>query len=73
MRYKAGLGPSMLLCPETYTWHPLEECLPILEKSKYSRLNPDPSAVDANRFENINEVSVISFVTFNFCLSVIMF
>ncbi|XP_052122954.1 arginyl-tRNA--protein transferase 1 isoform X2 [Frankliniella occidentalis] len=58
MRYKAGLSPSMLLCPETYTWHPIEECLPLLDKKKYSRLEPNPSVVDGNAFDNINELVV---------------
>ena len=36
--------PSDLLCPETYVWVPIEQCLPSLEKSKYCRFNQDPEA-----------------------------
>lgn len=57
MRYKAGLSPSFLLCPETYMWYPIEHCLPLLDKQKYSRLEPDPSAVDTNLLNDVNEVS----------------
>ncbi|XP_028936418.1 arginyl-tRNA--protein transferase 1 isoform X2 [Ornithorhynchus anatinus] len=46
MRYKGQYRPSDLLCPETYVWVPIEQCLPVLEKSKYSRFNPDPKAVN---------------------------
>ncbi|XP_015119083.1 arginyl-tRNA--protein transferase 1 isoform X2 [Diachasma alloeum] len=46
MRYKAKIKPSFLLCPETYTWHPIEKCTPKLDKHKYSRLNEDIDALD---------------------------
>jgi len=38
MKYKGQFHPSDLLCPETYTWHPLSKALPLLEKQKYVRL-----------------------------------
>nr|XP_028682778.1 arginyl-tRNA--protein transferase 1 isoform X11 [Macaca mulatta] len=41
--------PSDLLCPETYVWVPIEQCLPSLENSKYCRFNQDPEAVDEDR------------------------
>lgn len=59
MRYKGAYSPSFLLCPEVYTWHPIESCLPLLERSKYSRLNEDPQAKDANLPENLNGVSIL--------------
>jgi len=31
-----------LACPEVFTWHPIEECVELLDKSKYSRLAPNP-------------------------------
>ncbi|KAI4456598.1 arginine-trna-protein transferase 1 [Holotrichia oblita] len=46
MRYKGRLVPSDLLCPETYKWYPITECIPKLEQSKYCRLNDDAKAVD---------------------------
>uniref|UniRef100_A0A8C2U9W7 Arginyl-tRNA--protein transferase 1 n=1 Tax=Coturnix japonica TaxID=93934 RepID=A0A8C2U9W7_COTJA len=44
MRYKGQYRPSDLLCPETYVWTPIEQCLPLLELSKYSRFNQDAKA-----------------------------
>lgn len=46
MRYKGKITPSYLLCPETYVWRPIEKCIPLLEVSKYSRMNDDINAVD---------------------------
>lgn len=37
MRYKGQYKPSDLLCPENYDWVPLEQCVPKLEKAKYTR------------------------------------
>ncbi|XP_054687587.1 arginyl-tRNA--protein transferase 1 isoform X3 [Grus americana] len=45
MRYKGQYRPSDLLCPETYVWTPIEQCLPLLEHSKYCRFNQDIKAV----------------------------
>ncbi|CAB3364072.1 Hypothetical predicted protein [Cloeon dipterum] len=36
MRYKGQYSPSYLLCPVSYTWHPIEMCKPLLDNSKYS-------------------------------------
>lgn len=42
MRYKGDYAPSYLLDPEEYTWHPLEECRPLLDKYRYvSFAHPD--------------------------------
>ncbi|SPQ95070.1 unnamed protein product (mitochondrion) [Plasmodiophora brassicae] len=35
MRYKAQFPPTQVLCPERYTWHSLEQCLPALDTSAY--------------------------------------
>ena len=40
MCYKGRLAPSDLLCPETYTWHPLAICVPLLDQHKYARFAP---------------------------------
>ena len=40
MRYKAKYSPSEIVCPETFDWVPVPSCLPLLDKSKYSRLSP---------------------------------
>ncbi|XP_074195061.1 arginyl-tRNA--protein transferase 1 isoform X3 [Rhinolophus sinicus] len=44
MKYKGHYRPSDLLCPETYVWVPIEQCLSSLENSKYCRFNQDPEA-----------------------------
>ena len=43
MRYKGQFIPSYLSCPEAFTWHPIEKCSVLLEKSKYSRFDEDNS------------------------------
>ena len=45
MRYKGDYAPSYLLDPEEYTWHPLEECKPLLDKFRYASFaHPEHSA-----------------------------
>ncbi len=46
MRYKGDYTPSFLLCPESYTFVPIESCLPKLDSSKYSRLNDRESVAE---------------------------
>ncbi|XP_035883306.1 arginyl-tRNA--protein transferase 1 isoform X4 [Phyllostomus discolor] len=58
MRYKGHYRPSDLLCPETYVWVPIEQCLPALESSKYCRFNQDPGAVDEGRSTEPDRVQV---------------
>ncbi|CAG2219002.1 ATE1 [Mytilus edulis] len=41
MVYKGQYYPSLLLCPETYTWQPIEKCRPKLDQNRYSRLAPE--------------------------------
>lgn len=59
MRYKGSLVPSFLLCPEVYSWHPIEQCRPLLDLSRYSRFNEDPDATDADTVVSISEVLVL--------------
>ncbi|UYV77284.1 hypothetical protein LAZ67_15000336 [Cordylochernes scorpioides] len=61
MRYKGQFHPSYLLCPETYIWRPILECLPLLDISKYSRLNPDPTAggLDHSAPDDVDKVLVL--------------
>ncbi|XP_026525224.1 arginyl-tRNA--protein transferase 1 isoform X4 [Notechis scutatus] len=59
MRYKGQYRPSDLLCPETYTWIPLEQCLPSLEQSKYSRLNQDSKIGDEGMMKELDQVQVL--------------
>ncbi|KAM5321053.1 arginyl-tRNA--protein transferase 1 isoform 8-T8 [Glossophaga mutica] len=58
MKYKGHYRPSDLLCPETYVWVPIEQCLPALENSKYCRFNQDPKAVDEGRSKEPDRVQV---------------
>ncbi|XP_022208061.2 arginyl-tRNA--protein transferase 1 isoform X2 [Nilaparvata lugens] len=59
MRYKARYKPSFLLCPEVYSWHPVEAALIKLKKSKYSRLNDDEQAVDPHSQLDIEAIPVV--------------
>ncbi|XP_069468063.1 arginyl-tRNA--protein transferase 1 isoform X3 [Ambystoma mexicanum] len=59
MRYKGQYRPSDLLCPDTYTWVPIEKCLPKLEQSKYARLNQNSKAVDGNLLKELGRVRVL--------------
>ncbi|KAM4702688.1 arginyl-tRNA--protein transferase 1 isoform 2-T2 [Rhinophrynus dorsalis] len=59
MRYKGQYKPSYLLCPETYSWMPLEKCIPLLERSKYSRFNSNPKEVDKDLLTDLGRVRVL--------------
>lgn len=59
MRYKGNFSPSYLLCPETYTWHPIEKCRPLLDINKYSRFEQDRSKEDENAVTDLNDVSIL--------------
>ncbi|XP_059478230.1 arginyl-tRNA--protein transferase 1 [Neocloeon triangulifer] len=41
MRYKGQYSPSYLLCPVSYTWHPIARCHALLDKSKYVEFDVD--------------------------------
>ncbi|XP_044516128.1 arginyl-tRNA--protein transferase 1 [Gracilinanus agilis] len=51
--------PSDLLCPETYVWVPIEQCLPALENSKYCRFNQDTKAVDEEQIKELDRLRVL--------------
>ncbi|XP_072480614.1 arginyl-tRNA--protein transferase 1 isoform X5 [Notamacropus eugenii] len=59
MKYKGQYRPSDLLCPETYVWVPIEQCLPALENSKYCRFNQDTKAVDEERVNELDRLRVL--------------
>lgn len=53
MRYKGKLYPSYLLCPETYTWHLLDDSIRNrLDVEKYQRFDPDAEAKDLEALGN---------------------
>ena len=59
MRYKGRYSPSKLLCPEAYTWHPLDLCRPLLDTSPYQRLDPDPRKEDRDAAVQLDKVGVL--------------
>ncbi|XP_052006802.1 arginyl-tRNA--protein transferase 1-like isoform X2 [Xyrauchen texanus] len=59
MRYKGQYQPSDLLCPETYTWMPIERCIPRLDISAYSRLSEDANAGDAHALKDLGRALVL--------------
>ncbi|XP_066456963.1 arginyl-tRNA--protein transferase 1 isoform X7 [Eleutherodactylus coqui] len=59
MRYKGQYKPSQLLCPESYSWVPIEKCLPLLESSKYSRFNGNPKEGDKDYLTELSRVRVL--------------
>uniref|UniRef100_A0A3Q2YYR9 Arginyl-tRNA--protein transferase 1 n=1 Tax=Hippocampus comes TaxID=109280 RepID=A0A3Q2YYR9_HIPCM len=58
MRYKGQYRPSELLCPETYVWVTIEQCLPHLENSRYARFNPNPDE-DARVLKDVGRALVL--------------
>uniref|UniRef100_A0A914VII9 Arginyl-tRNA--protein transferase 1 n=1 Tax=Plectus sambesii TaxID=2011161 RepID=A0A914VII9_9BILA len=58
MRYKGRYLPSDLLCPETFTWVPIEKCLPKLAVSKYARFASNDIA-STEEDTNIDQVIVL--------------
>jgi hypothetical protein len=57
---KKGLFyPSYLLCPEVYTWHPIENCILLLEKNKYSRFAPTAASEAVGSSSSSNVVEII--------------
>jgi len=44
MRYKAQYHPSQLLCPATFEWVDVRDCISPLDKAKYARLNKAAAA-----------------------------
>ncbi|XP_019737591.1 arginyl-tRNA--protein transferase 1 isoform X2 [Hippocampus comes] len=59
MRYKGQYRPSELLCPETYVWVTIEQCLPHLENSRYARFNPNPDEGDARVLKDVGRALVL--------------
>ncbi|XP_050982341.1 arginyl-tRNA--protein transferase 1 isoform X2 [Labeo rohita] len=59
MRYKGQYRPSDLLCPETYTWVPIERCIPRLDISAYSRLNENAQTGDARALKELGRALVL--------------
>ncbi|XP_076444950.1 arginyl-tRNA--protein transferase 1-like [Babylonia areolata] len=58
MRYKGQYFPSYLVCPEAYTWVPIERCVPKLNAAPYARLD-DSGKVDPDGNVNLDQVLVL--------------
>ncbi|XP_066285370.1 arginyl-tRNA--protein transferase 1-like isoform X2 [Branchiostoma lanceolatum] len=58
MKYKGNYDPSFLLCPEVYSWVPVEKCRPKLDASNYARLE-DPGKADENGNIDVDRVLVL--------------
>ncbi|XP_018419457.1 PREDICTED: arginyl-tRNA--protein transferase 1 isoform X1 [Nanorana parkeri] len=59
MRYKGQYKPSQLLCPESYLWVHIEQCVPLLESTKYSRFNSNSEERDKDRLTELGRVRVL--------------
>ncbi|XP_057704158.1 arginyl-tRNA--protein transferase 1 isoform X3 [Corythoichthys intestinalis] len=59
MRYKGQYRPSDLLCPETFVWVTIEQCLPLLENSRYARFNPNCDEGDARVLKDVGRALVL--------------
>lgn len=57
MLYKGQYKPSFLLCPETYTFQPFEECVIKLNRNKYSVLLEKTG--DVYEDESISKVGIL--------------
>lgn len=44
MKYKGEYAPSELLCPTTREWHRLEECVPLLDRHRFTPFRDDLAA-----------------------------
>ncbi|XP_065837687.1 arginyl-tRNA--protein transferase 1-like isoform X3 [Oscarella lobularis] len=53
MRYKGQYNPSFLLCPEVYSWIPIEISRPKLDASKYSRLDSSDAVEEDVAINNV--------------------
>ena len=47
MRYKGRFLPSDLLSPTTFAWHSINNCIPHLDKNKYSTFEDTPQTSPA--------------------------
>lgn len=50
--------------PEVFTWYPIEQCVKLLDKNKYSRFAPNKSddetvvTKDLDKCENIDDIKI---------------
>lgn len=63
MRYKGEYEPSYLLDPESYTWHPLSTCVPLLEKAKYATFNKSKRDVGEMSKQDMGQMQAVVSIT----------
>ncbi|XP_060588752.1 arginyl-tRNA--protein transferase 1-like [Ruditapes philippinarum] len=59
MKYKGQYQPSYLLCPETYTWHPVEKCQAMLDQKTYCRFEEDTKKGDEDGEPDLETLLVL--------------
>lgn len=60
MRYKANVKPSFLLCPEVFTWHPLDAKLSNeIDAVPYKRINMDKEDDEKVTADDLRNVLVL--------------
>lgn len=69
MRYKGQYDPSYLLCPETYTWHKLDDIRKKLEDQRYCRfaetgIEDKDGIVDLDSVLVLHQRSVMSYADY---------
>lgn len=61
MRYKAGVKPSYLLCPEVFTWHLLDDKLSQeIDAVTYKRINMDEDDAEKVTEDDLKNVLVLA-------------
>lgn len=61
MRYKAGVKPSYLLCPEVFTWHLLDDKLSQeIDAVVYKRINMDEDDAEKVTEDDLKNVLVLA-------------
>ncbi|KAG8722494.1 Arginyl-tRNA--protein transferase 1 [Ceratobasidium sp. 394] len=60
MKYKGEYDPSYLLDPESYTWHPLKNWIPLLNEHKYATLNEAKVDQDKLSHEDMKRMQAVA-------------
>ena len=51
--FQGQYSPSYLVCPETYNWIPIEQCLPKFDRTKYARLDDSSEGKNCKPFASL--------------------
>ncbi|KAG9087102.1 Arginyl-tRNA--protein transferase 1, partial [Ceratobasidium sp. UAMH 11750] len=63
MKYKGEYDPSYLLDPESYTWHPLKDWIPLLNEHEYSTLNEAKADQDKLSHEDMKRMQAVAAIS----------